>query len=217
MQLQLWGRKEEVPPGSHLCQLYTKSDEVNQVAVALFTAAAANRCRCLYIGPTEMIEAVEANLTKSRIPVAQLRESGQFVVAVVRDQHLPNNRFDPYHLLSTHQSFIRQAQIDGWDGVLVGVDMSWLCDSFATNSQILKYEALCDAVFTFQNQPIIAVAQYGVQKLGPDMQIEMNKLHPQLLVGQRLRRNPMYVNSEQYFMSIVRASKQHTAATARGN
>jgi len=77
-----------------------------------------------------------------------------------------------------------------------------------TPAQILKYEAMCDAVFTFQRQPIVAIAQYNSARLGEQITGEMNKLHPLAYVGRQLKRNPSYLNSEQYFLNILRATRK---------
>lgn len=210
MQLQLWMRKEEIPAGSHICHLYPrgKGDEVVQVATSLLMSAAEARYRCMYLGPPAVAEEIATGLRKSGAPVDDLRQSGQLLVSDQRDPYLLNGRFEPYHLLSNHMTTIRQAQIDGWRGAAIGLDMQWLTDGVGNNALTLKYEALCDAVFTFQQQPIVAIAQYSLDKLGADMAVEMNKLHPLSIQARHLRRNPNYVNSEQYLMNFLRSLKQ---------
>ena len=61
--------------------------------------------------------------------------------------------------------------------------MTWLTKDIATPEQILKYEAASDAVFTFQNAPIIALMHYDHSKLLPSLVVEMLKLHPIAVVG----------------------------------
>ena len=209
MQLQLWMRREEIPAGSHICHLYPrgKSDEVTQVATSLLISAAEARYRCMYLGPAAVVEEIVVGLRKSGAPVEKMREAGQLVITDQREQFLLNSRFEPYHLLSNHMTAIRQAQIDGWRGAALALDMHWLLDGVGNNALTLKYEALCDAVFTFQQQPIVAIAQYSLDKLGADMAVEMNKLHPLSIQARHLRRNPNYVNSEQYLMNFMRSTK----------
>ncbi len=214
MQLKLGMRKEEVPPGTHLLHLYNKPDEVVQIVIELFGSAVEVKSRSLYVGSSAMIESLTTALDEVGLPVDKLRSSGQMIMTDQRDAYVQDNRFDPYRLVATHMSFITQSQREGWRGVHAVLDMGYLADNVASNAQILKYEAMCDAVFTFQNTPIIAVAQYSLARMGPDMQVELNKLHPLSLVGRQSRRNPQYVNSEQYFKNILKATRKH--AEARG-
>jgi len=86
--------------------------------------------------------------------------------------------------------------------------MTWLTKDVATPEQILKYEAAADAVFTFQNAPIIALMHYDHSKLLPNLVVEMLKLHPIAVVGKYIKRNPYYLNSEQYMLKILRINKE---------
>jgi hypothetical protein len=127
-----------------------------------------------------------------------------------REIFLANNgkRFDPYFLLSSHQTFIAQALREGWQAVRISIDMTWLTKDIATPEQILKYEAASDAVFTFQNAPIIALMHYDHSKLLPSLVVEMLKLHPISVVGKYIKRNPYYLNSEQYMLKILRHNRE---------
>jgi len=211
VQLQLGKRKEEIPAGSHLCHIYNKADEAVQLAASLFVGALDTRCRCMYLGSSATLASTRESLAKSGVSVDDLEQSGQFLFTDQRELFVQNNRFDPYHLISQHMTFIHQSNRDGWNGSHVGLDMSWLIEGLASNAQLLKYEAMCDAVFTFQHHQIAAIAQYKFDRIGLDMQIEMDKLHPLSLVGPHWRRNPKYVNSEQYFMNILRATRSRAA------
>jgi hypothetical protein len=117
-------------------------------------------------------------------------------------------RFDPYFLLSSHQTFIAQALREGWQAVRISIDITWLTKDVATPEQILKYEAASDAVFTFQTAPIIALMHYDHSKLLPSLVVELLKLHPISVVGKYIKRNPFYLNSEQYMLKILRINKE---------
>jgi len=148
-------------------------------------------------------------LQKLQIDVEALIEAGQLVLYEERESLLAGGkRFDPYFLLSSHQTFIAQALREGWQAVRISADMTWLTKDVATPEQILKYEAAADAVFTFQNAPIIALMHYDHSKLLPNLVVEMLKLHPIAVVGKYIKRNPYYLNSEQYMLKILRINKE---------
>src|SRR5215475_9336315 len=179
MDLSVEGKSERIPPGSHICQLYSKVNEIRE------------------------------ELTKLQVDVEGLIASGQLVLYDTPETFLAGgHRFDPYFLLSSHQTFIAQALREGWQAVRISIDMTWLTRNVATPEQILKYEAASDAVFTFQNAPIIALMHYDYSKLMPSLVVEMLKLHPISVVGKYIRRNPFYLNSEQYMLKILRISKE---------
>ena len=208
MQLLAFGKRDEIPSSSHVCQIYGKVDEVSQVAAGLFSATPyPHRDCCVYIGPLAAAAQVEAQLLQLRIDVDEAKESGQLIFSSDRAEYLSQNRFDPFFLLSSHLNMVNRALRDRFNTVRLAIEMSWLSENGATPAQILKYEAMCDSVFTFQRQPIIAIAQYHASRLGEQITGEMMKLHPLAYVGKHLRRNPSYLNSEQYFLNILKATR----------
>jgi hypothetical protein len=86
--------------------------------------------------------------------------------------------------------------------------MGWLAQDVATPEQLLKYEAASDAVFTFQTRPIVALLQYNYAELPGELVVELLKLHPIAVVGRFIKRNPYYVNAEDYMVKIIRRGQQ---------
>jgi hypothetical protein len=208
MDLSVEGKSERIPPGSHILQLYNKVNEIAGVTARLLEVGLASSEKCLFAGAASSVQEIEQSLRKSGVDVGAAQEHGQLVFLTERDSLLVNKRFDPYHLLSTHQTFIAQALREGWKAVRISMDMTWLTQDVATSEQILKYEAASDAVFTFQNAPIIALMHYDYSKLPGALVVEMLKLHPIAVVGKFIKRNPYYLNSEQYLLKILRVNRE---------
>ncbi len=211
MELQVENKTEHIKQGSHICQLYNKSIEVVNVTASLIQTGLQNNEKCFYAGAPEIIEEIKAACQQMGIDIDQAVASNQLVFIDDRDEFLQNKRFDPYFLLSNHQSFIAKAQKEGWSASRGAIDMSWLTDGSATPSQVLKYEAAADAVFTFQNSPVVIVVQYNYAKLAGEIVVELLKLHPLAIVGKYIKRNPYYVDSEEYFLRIVRIGRERRA------
>ena len=208
MDLSVEGKSERIPPGSHICQLYNKVNEIVGVTARLMELGLAAEEKCLFAGSPASVKEMEEALTRAGVNVAAAVESGQLVLLSDRDPLLIAKRFDPYHLLSTHQTFIAQARRENWKACRISIDMTWLAAEAATPEQILKYEAAADAIFTFQNAPIIALIHYDYSKLPGALVVEMLRLHPIAVVGKFIKRNPYYVNSEQYLLKILRVNRE---------
>ncbi|HLY29430.1 MAG TPA: MEDS domain-containing protein [Ktedonobacterales bacterium] len=214
MDLSVEGKSERIPPGSHILQLYNKVNEICGVTARLIEAGLAAQEKCLFAGSPATVREMEDALRKSGVDVAEMLASGQLIFITDRDSLLVGKRFDPYHLLSTHQTFIAQALREGWKAVRISMDMTWLTHEIASPEQILKYEAASDAVFTFQNAPIIALMHYDYSKLPGALVVEMLKLHPIAVVGKFIKRNPYYLNSEQYLLKILRVNREKNRVAA---
>ncbi len=214
MDLSVEGKSERIPPGSHICQLYSKVTEIPSVTARLLRVGLSLSEKCFFAAAPAQIKELRDELRKLQVDVDALVESGQLVLQEEREPLLANGkRFDPYFLLSQHQTFIAQALREGWQAVRISIDMTWLAKDIATPEQILKYEAASDAVFTFQNAPIIALMHYDHSKLVPSLVVEMLKLHPISVVGKYIKRNPFYLNSEQYMLKILRINKEKGSPT----
>jgi hypothetical protein len=205
MDLSVEGKTEPIPPGSHICQLYSKVNEIPGVTARLMRVGLSLSEKCLFAAAPAQVKDFREELQKLQIDTGGVIEAGQLVLHEEREIFLANGkRFDPYFLLSSHQTFIAQALREGWQAVRISIDMTWLSKDIATPEQILKYEAASDAVFTFQKAPIIALMHYDYSKLLPTLVVEMLKLHPIAVVGKYIKRNPYYLNSEQYMLKILR-------------
>src|SRR5437899_2631183 len=169
MDLSVEGKSERIPPGSHICQLYSKVTEIPGVTARLMRVGLSVSEKCLFAAAPAQVKELRDELQKLHVDVKGVIEAGQLVLREEREMFLANNgkRFDPYFLLSSHQTFIAQALREGWQAVRISIDMNWLVKDIATPEQIIKYEAMCDAVFTFQTAPIIALMQYDPLKLVP--------------------------------------------------
>jgi hypothetical protein len=209
MDLSVEGKSERIPPGSHICQLYSKVNEIPKVTAHLVRVGLSSSEKCLFAAAPAQVKEFCDELQKLNFDIEALVAAGQLVLWEERETLLAGGkRFDPYFLLSSHQTFIAQALREGWQAVRISIDMTWLTKDVATPEQILKYEAAADAVFTFQNAPIIALMHYDHSKLLPSLVVEMLKLHPIAVVGKYIKRNPYYLNSEQYMLKILRINKE---------
>lgn len=209
MDLSVEGKSERIPPGSHICQLYSKVNEIPKVTAHLVRVGLSSSEKCMFAAAPAQVKEFCDELQKLQFDVEALVAAGQLVLIEEREVLLAGGkRFDPYFLLSSHQTFIAQALREGWQAARISIDMTWLTKDVASPEQILKYEAASDAVFTFQNAPIIALMHYDHSKLLPSLVVEMLKLHPIAVVGKYIKRNPYYLNSEQYMLKILRINKE---------
>lgn len=210
MDLSVEGKSERIPPGSHICQLYSKVNEIPGVTARLMRVGLSLSEKCMFAAAPAQVQEFCDELQKLQFDVEALVAAGQLVLCEEREPLLTGGgkRFDPYFLLSSHQTFIAQALREGWQAVRISIDMTWLTKDVASPEQILKYEAASDAVFTFQNAPIIALMHYDHSKLLPSLVVEVLKLHPIAVVGKYIKRNPYYLNSEQYMLKILRINKE---------
>jgi hypothetical protein len=210
--IEAGGRRETIAARLHVCQVYSQPGEPIQTAAPLLRDGLRSRERCLVAASPARVEAVRAALRAAHVDVEVAVAADQLTFVVERADLLRDGRLDPYHLLSGHQTYIRRSLDAGWPAVRLVVDMTWLAGGAATVEQILKYEAAADAVFTFQQQPITALIQYSAAAVPGEVVVELIKLHPVMVVGRHINRNPYYVHSERYLHQLFQRSRRGQAA-----
>ena len=194
LQLEIGGKRERIKQGLHICHLYTSTDQTLDAMGPLLRTALRTAEKAWFAGPEERGEQLLRLLDRGTVDPAEALERRQLELSYERDALLPVGRLDPYGLLSKHLSLISRALQEGFAGVRVIIDMSWLAPT-ATPEQILKYEAACDAVFTLQNQPIVALVQYNYNSLPGEVVVELLKLHPVAVINRSIKRNPYYAHA----------------------
>src|SRR5438270_12879220 len=110
MDLSVEGKSERIPPGSHICQLYSKVTEIPGVTARLMRVGLSVSEKCLFAAAPAQIKELRDELQKLQIDVNSTIEAGQLVLHEEREIFLAQGkRFDPYFFLSSHQTFIAQA------------------------------------------------------------------------------------------------------------
>lgn len=213
IELEVGGKREKIRPGLHICQFYNQSNEITHSAAPLLRDGLRGQDKCFMAAPKARLDEVAKQLRAAHIDLEAATTSGQLTLVSDREELLAGGRFDPYHLLATHQALIARALGEGWQTVRAVIDMSWLASNdVATPEQLLKYEAAADAVFTFQSRPIVALLQYNYAELPGELVVELLKIHPIAIVGKFIKRNPYYVDAEEYMVKIIRRTQRKRSA-----
>jgi hypothetical protein len=213
IELEVGGKREKIRPGLHICQFYNQPTEIIHTGAPLMRDGLRGQDKCYFAAAPARLDEIRKALRASHVDVEAATESGQLILLGERDELLNEGRFDPYHLLATHQALIARALSEGWQTVRVVIDMGWLADGVTTASPelLLKYEAAADAVFTFQSRPIVALLQYNYSELPGELVVELLKIHPIAVVGKFIKRNPYYVDAEEYMVKIIRRGQRRRA------
>ena len=209
IELEVGGRRERIRPGLHICQFYNQASEIIHTAGPLMRDGLRAKDKCFFAAPPARLEEVRKMLRAAHIDLEAATESGQLQLVGDRNELLKEGRFDPYLLLSTHQALIARSLAEGWQTVRAVIDMGWLGADIASPEQLLKYEAAADAVFTFQSRPIVALLQYNYAELPGELVVELLKIHPIAVVGKFVKRNPYYVDAEEYMVKIIRRGQNN--------
>src|SRR2546421_9155449 len=99
MDLSVEGKSERIPPGSHICQLYSKVTEIPGVTARLMRVGLSLSEKCLFAAAPVQANELREELTKLQVDVEGMIASGQLVLYDAPETFLAGgNRLDPYFL-----------------------------------------------------------------------------------------------------------------------
>jgi hypothetical protein len=209
MELRVNGRREPVRPGTHLCQLFALEDDATSFAAAFLSMGARGGFRAVYWGPAARAQAIRDLLLSEAAETEQ--DVVHFEHVGTRSELLLQNRLDPYHLISLHQSALDRALAESWRGLCLVLDMTWLAGGASTVEQVVKYEAAAESVFPYQARPLVMLVQYQHTRATDALAAELLRLHPVSIIGRIMRRNPQHVDAEDYLRGLMRPPRQQPA------
>src|SRR5260370_33735465 len=123
MDISVEGKSERIPPGSHICQLYSKVTEIPGVTARLMRVGLSLSEKCLFAAAPAQVNELREELTKLQVDVEGLLASGQLVLYDTPETFLAGgNRFEPYFLLSSHQTCLAHALRDACQSVRISMD-----------------------------------------------------------------------------------------------
>jgi len=131
----------------HVCWFYDSGSERMEVASEFLRGGLDSGQRAIYICCEECPDEVQQQLTHRGIPVAQAEAAGSLVIGTASETYLKDGVFLTERMLTLLNETVEGALNDGFVGVRVCADMSWVLDMAAVED-VLAYEALCNQFVT---------------------------------------------------------------------
>jgi signal transduction histidine kinase len=182
---------EQIGPADHVCTLYHRRDEEVAIAVS-YIRTGLNRgelCVCVVNdGGESILEArasagvnVDAEMRKGRLaffekPIAQGIET--------RD------------MLGKIEQFASESRKAGHAGFRIVGEMSWALDGDL--KALAEFEARLNLNRVWERHACAGLCQFDVRRFTPESLREMIMVHPLVVIGDRVCRNPYYVAPEHY-------------------
>jgi two-component system, chemotaxis family, sensor kinase Cph1 len=126
---------------------FTTGSERMEVASEFLRGGLDSGQRAIYICCEERPDEVQQQLTHRGIPVAQAEAAGSLVIGTASETYLKDGVFLTERMLTLLNETVEGALNDGFVGVRVCADMSWVLDMAAVED-VLAYEALCNQFVT---------------------------------------------------------------------
>lgn len=194
--------EEHLKTWEHICAFYETKAEQFQVIIPFLGGGLLKRERCLYVADENTAAEIKAGLLMRGLNVGRYLRSGQLRVLARRPSYLGLPRFDRQEVISWAVSALRQALGEGYSGLRVAVEASWILRDLSSIEDFLWCEAMSNAVF--KGLPLKALCQYNAKRFMGDVVLKVLKTHPRVLLG-------LDLYESQFYESLIPASRETTS------
>ena len=177
--------------GDHICSICDTEEERLRTAAAYLADGLRRGERCVYIGATRaVLQRFDVALQAAGLDAAALTERGVLIELTHAEAHLIDGRFDCERMLTMIDDAVRQAIADGFSGLRVCGDMSWLLLEAPGSAEVGEYEARLNQFFA--NTRSAAMCQYNRQRLPPPLIDMALATHSTVVVAGQHKFNPFF-------------------------
>jgi signal transduction histidine kinase len=182
---------EQIGPADHVCMLYNHRDEEVAIAVAYIRAGLdrGEFCVCVVDDGREIIfdELASAGVDVN----AEMRKGRLVFLEKPFAQGL-----HPLDMLAKIEQFASESRQAGYAGFRIVGEMSWALDGDL--KALAEFEARLNLNRVWERHACSGLCQFDVRRFPPQTLREMIIVHPLVVIGDRICRNPYYVAPEQY-------------------
>jgi signal transduction histidine kinase len=185
---------EQIGPAEHVCTLYEERGEEVAIAVSYIRAGLDRDELCVCVvddGGERILNAlasegvdVDAEMRKDRLVIFE-KPLGQGLQT--RD------------MLGKIEQFATGSRNAGHSGFRIVGEMTWTLDGDL--KALAEFEARLNLNRVWERHSCAGLCQFDVRRFTPETLREMIIVHPLVVVGNRVCRNPYYVAPEQYLSS----------------
>ena len=183
-----------IPPGSHICQIYSDDDERNDTLLQFLLSGLLARDRTACFSEKIAEDGLAHFLRRHNMNLQTLREQGDLTLGGTNDVYFPQGRFDPQYMLDLLASFHDEALEQGYAGARVIGEMTPQINQVPGGSQLFDYEAGVNRLL--HDHPVIAVCQYHADAFDGSTIMDVMRVHPMMLVRGNIIHNPFYAPSQ---------------------
>lgn len=177
--------------GDHICSISDTEEQQLITAATYLTDGIERGERCVYVAETRaVLQRFDVALQATGLDAALLMARGALIELTHAEAHLIGGRFDCERTLAMIDDAIRQAIADGFSGLRMCGDMSWLLLDAPGSTEVASYEARLNQVFA--NTRSAAMCQYNRRRLpGPLINMALTT-HPTAVVAGQHKFNPFF-------------------------
>ncbi len=200
---------QSLQPHNHTCLIYETPEEWKAAVVPFLVSGLKRGEKCLYVVDVSTADQIRGYLAEQDIDVTSLEQSGELSILHQGETYTRGGTFDPDRMIALLVEETQQAIAEGYPGLRITAEMTWLLHRLPGTERLLEYEAKLNRDF-FPHYPCLSMCQYDRWKLDPEVIRDVIRTHPFLINGTHTYRNFYYIPSREYLnASFAAREAQH--------
>jgi signal transduction histidine kinase len=182
---------EQIGPADHVCTLYNHRDEEVAIAVAYIRAGLDRGEQCLCVvddGGESILEALAAEGVDIDAEIRRGR------LTIFENPLAPG--FQTQDMLGKIEEYASRSRKAGHAGFRLVGEMTWTLNGDL--KALAEFEAQLNLNRIWERHACAGLCQFDVRRFTPETLREMIIVHPLVVLGDRICRNPYYVAPEHY-------------------
>ena len=182
---------EQIGPADHVCTLYEKREEEIAIAVSYIRAGLARGELCVCV-VDDGGESILGALASEGVDTDAEMRKGRLVIF---EKPLAQG-LETRDMLGKIEEFAIESRNAGHAGFRIVGEMSWSLNGDL--KALAEFEARLNLNRVWERHACAGLCQFDVRQFPPETLREMIMVHPLVVIGDRICRNPYYVAPEQY-------------------
>jgi signal transduction histidine kinase len=182
---------EQLGPADHVCTLYDQRDEEVAIAVSYVRAGLERNELCVCVVDDGGKDILAALASEGIDTGAEMREGRLVFFEKPLAQGLQTQ-----DMLDKIEQFARGARSAGHAGFRIVGEMTWALGGDL--KALTEFEARLNLNRVWQRHACVGLCQFDMRRFTPETLREIIIVHPLVVIGDRICRNPYYVAPERY-------------------
>jgi hypothetical protein len=184
---------ERYPAGTHICYLYTDDDERRRILPLFARQALLEHDSFDYLADVDSSAELPRVLAELDLAGAERNVPGRIRLATAREGYFPDGAFDPDAMLARLRSTYHQCIASGHAGARIAGEMTWALRGIPGADRIIECESRINDLV--KETPITVMCQYDLRQFDGATMFDVMSVHPIMVVGGHILRNPFYTHS----------------------
>ena len=162
--------------GDHLLCFYESEEEHRSLFMPFIRHGINRHEKIIYAYDNHTPETIKGYMQDARIDIEPYIASKQLIFIPAEEFYLRNGMFSPDEIISEFKSTTQQVLSDGYSGLRVTGEATWVLKVGLNLQRIIEYEAQINDFFP--GSKCIAVCQYDKRRFDSRLMLDLLRVHP---------------------------------------